>query len=88
MPKKQRRTAKAIYEQLKKYTDFDGSVRSVRHYVKEIKRLIKRAGFPTTKTLDNYDFKPISFPDSIDKTELLTLDFIDKKDLQSRPTYP
>ena len=47
---------------------------------RRIKRLIKRAGFPTTKTLDNYDFKPISFPDSIDKTELLTLDFIDKKE--------
>jgi len=47
---------------------------------RRIKRLIKRAGFPTTKTLDNYDFKPISFPDSIDKTELLTLNFIDKKE--------
>jgi len=47
---------------------------------RRVKRLIKRAGFPTTKTLDNYDFNPISFPESIDKTDLLTLEFIDKKE--------
>ena len=42
MPRKQRRTAKAIYKQLKKYTDFDGSVRSVRLYVsKKRKKTIK-----------------------------------------------
>ena len=47
---------------------------------RRVKRLIKRAKFPTTKTLDNYDFKPITFPDNIDKTDLLSLDFIDKKE--------
>ena len=47
---------------------------------RRVKRLIKRAKFPTTKTLDNYDFDPISFPDNLDKTDLLSLDFIDKKE--------
>jgi DNA replication protein DnaC len=47
---------------------------------RRVKRLIKRAKFPTIKTLDNYDFEPISFPDNLDKTDLLSLDFIDKKE--------
>ena len=40
-PKKQRRTAKAHYEQLKKYTDFAGSARTVRYYVRKIKKRLK-----------------------------------------------
>lgn len=40
MPKKQRRTAKAIYKQLKKHTDFDGSDRSVRLYVSKTRKKI------------------------------------------------
>jgi len=43
MPKKQRRTAKAIYKQLKKNTDFDGSARSVRLYVSELRKKIINA---------------------------------------------
>ena len=43
MPRKQRRTAKAIYKQLKKYTDFDGSVRSVRLYVSKKRKKIINA---------------------------------------------
>jgi len=34
-PRKQQRTAKAIYEQLNKRTDFSGSIRTVRYYVSE-----------------------------------------------------
>lgn len=47
---------------------------------RRVKRLIKLAGFPVPKTLDNYDFDPINFPKSIDKTDLLSLDFIDKNE--------
>ena len=47
---------------------------------RRVKRLIKLAGFPVAKTLDNYDFNPINFPKSIDKTDLLSLDFIDKRE--------
>ncbi|MFW6025852.1 MAG: IS21-like element helper ATPase IstB, partial [Candidatus Woesearchaeota archaeon] len=47
---------------------------------RRVKRLIKKASFPNVKTLDEYNFEPITFPDSIDKTDLLTLDFIDKKE--------
>ena len=47
---------------------------------RRVKRLIKLAGFPVPKTLDDYDFNPINFPKSIDKTDLLSLDFIDKKE--------
>jgi len=42
-------------------------------------RLIKRAGFPTAKTLEGYDFSPISFPEGITKDGLVELDFIEKK---------
>ena len=47
---------------------------------RRIKRLIKLAGFPVPKTLNDYDFSPISFPESINKAGLLSLDFIDKKE--------
>jgi len=47
---------------------------------RRIKRLIKKASFPNVKTLNDYNFEPITFPDSIDKTDLLTLDFIAKKE--------
>jgi len=47
---------------------------------RRIKRLIKLAGFPVPKTIDNFDFNPISFPESINKADLLTLDFINKKE--------
>ena len=47
---------------------------------RRVKRLIKKASFPNIKTLDDYNFEPITFPDSIDKTDLLTLDFIDRKE--------
>ena len=40
-PKKQRRTAKAHYEQLKDSTNFDGSARIVRHYVRKIKKRLR-----------------------------------------------
>ncbi len=51
-----------------------------KRHTRKVKRLIKRAGFPGTKTLDNYDFNPISFPESINKTELLTLKFIERQE--------
>lgn len=47
---------------------------------RRVNRLIKRAGFPTEKTLDDYDFSPITFPDSLEKTELLNLDFIEDRE--------
>jgi len=43
-------------------------------------RLIKQAGFPTIKTLEGYDFSPITFPQSMSRDELLTLEFIDRKE--------
>ena len=46
---------------------------------RRVKRLIKLAGFPVAKTLDNYDFNPINFPKSIDKTDLLSLDLTKEK---------
>jgi len=51
-----------------------------KRHTRKVKRLIKRAGFPGTKTLDHYDFNPISFPESINKTELLTLKFIERQE--------
>jgi len=47
---------------------------------RRVKKLIKEANFPIPKTLDGYDFSPITFPNSIDKEDLLSLEFIDKKE--------
>lgn len=47
---------------------------------RRIQTLVNLAGFPVPKTLDNYDFSTITFPESINKSALLTLDFINKKE--------
>jgi len=43
-------------------------------------KLIKQAGFPVAKTLDDYDFSPVTFPESIDKDGLTSLDFVDRRE--------
>lgn len=67
-PRKQQRTAKAIYEQLKKRTDFSGSIRTVRYYVsKKRKELIdaskqqyvKLTHEPGTAQVDFGEFKAV-----------------------------
>ncbi|MGI6366634.1 MAG: ATP-binding protein [Bacillota bacterium] len=45
-----------------------------------IDKLIRKAGFPSIKTLDNYEFSPITFPQGLNKETLLTLDFIDNRE--------
>jgi DNA replication protein DnaC len=47
---------------------------------RRVNHLIKRAGFPTPATLDQYEFDPITFPSSIDKEGLLSLGFIERKE--------
>lgn len=47
--------------------------------LKRTKRLIKRAGFPAPKKLDNYDFSPITFPKGFNQGTLLRLDFIEQE---------
>lgn len=46
---------------------------------KRIECLIKRAGFPNTKTLDGYSFTPITFPRSMSKEDLLSLEFLETR---------
>jgi len=43
-------------------------------------RLIKQAGFPVAKTLEDYDFSPVTFPESTDKESLTSLGFIENKE--------
>lgn len=45
-----------------------------------IDRLIRKAGFPSIKNLDNYEFSPITFPEGLDKETLLNLDFVGNKE--------
>ncbi|MTI96614.1 MAG: hypothetical protein FH749_14260 [Firmicutes bacterium] len=45
-----------------------------------VDRLIRKAGFPSIKTLDNYEFAPITFPEGLDKETLLDLDFAGNKE--------
>jgi len=44
------------------------------------KRLMKQAGFPAAKTLDNFDFNPITFPQGLDRTALTELHFIKRRE--------
>lgn len=39
-----------------------------------VQRVIKQAGFPTVRTLDGYDFSPITFPESLYKASMVSLD--------------
>lgn len=38
--------------------------------INRIDRLIRKAGFPSIKTLDNYEFSPITFPQGLNKETL------------------
>jgi len=67
-PRKQRRTAKAIYQQLKERTDYSGSARTIRRYVskrrKEIidaskKQYVKLTHDPGTAQVDFGEFKAV-----------------------------
>src|SRR5690625_952994 len=47
---------------------------------RRIERLIKQAGFPAPRTLDGYEFEPITFPKGIDRHDLARLDFIGRRE--------
>lgn len=44
-----------------------------------ISRMIKGAGFPSIKSLDDYDFTNVSFPQLMGEEEVRSLSFIEKK---------
>jgi DNA replication protein DnaC len=46
---------------------------------KRIERLIRQAKFPVVKSFDGYNYDPITWPHGFDKEQLLSLDFIKKK---------
>lgn len=64
------------YENRRQYLTeiLEEALKQRRH--RRTQRYIKRAGFPKVKTLDNYTFDPITFPDGITRDELLNLDFV------------
>lgn len=41
--------------------------------------MIKSAGFPSVKNIDDFDFKEVRFPASMPKEDVLSLDFISRK---------
>lgn len=41
--------------------------------------MVKNAGFPSVKNIDDYDFSSVRFPRSISRDEMLSLDFIRNK---------
>lgn len=45
---------------------------------KKIDNLIKKAGFPNSKSLEDFDWSPVTLPESSSKTELAELLFIDR----------
>ena len=45
---------------------------------KRIDKLIKLAGFPNSKSLEDFDWSPVTLPESSSKTELAELGFIDR----------
>ena len=47
---------------------------------KKIDRLIKQAGFTSTKSLEDFDWAPVSLPDTSNKTDLAELKFIERSE--------
>jgi len=47
---------------------------------KKVERLIKQAGFTSTKSLEDFDWTPVSLPDTSSKTDLAELKFIERKE--------
>ncbi|MFO7952689.1 MAG: IS21-like element helper ATPase IstB [Bacillota bacterium] len=47
---------------------------------KKVDRLIKQAGFTSTKSLEDFDWAPVSLPDTSSKTDLAELKFIERKE--------
>ncbi|NJP41788.1 ATP-binding protein [Oscillospiraceae bacterium HV4-5-C5C] len=46
---------------------------------KRIARLLSRAGFPTLKSFDDYDFQAVQFPPALSRKALMKVDFIAEK---------
>lgn len=47
---------------------------------KRAEHLVKGAGFPTIKTLEGYDFSPITFPLGLDQESLTSLSFLERRE--------
>lgn len=47
---------------------------------KKIDRLIKQAGFSNTKSLEDFDWAPVSLPDTSSRTDLAELNFIERRE--------
>lgn len=45
-----------------------------------IKALVRSAGFPSPKTLDGYEFEPITLPHGLPREQITSLEFLDKKE--------
>ncbi|MFA7127417.1 MAG: IS21-like element helper ATPase IstB [Bacilli bacterium] len=50
-----------------------------RRGIARVSRMIKSAGFPTIKSIDDYDFSNVSFPQLMGEEEVKSLSFIEKK---------
>ena len=50
-----------------------------RRSVARVSRMIKSAGFPSIKSIDDYDFSNVSFPQLMGEDEIRSLSFIEKK---------
>ena len=47
---------------------------------KRIDKLIKKAGFPSTKSLEHFDWGPVTLPESSSKKELTELTFLERQE--------
>lgn len=50
-----------------------------RRSVARVSRMIKSAGFPSIKSIEDYDFSNVSFPQLMGEDEIKSLSFIEKK---------
>jgi len=67
-----------VYEDRRQYLTDVLELALEHRRTRRAQRLIKKAGFPTVKTLDGYDFGPISFPAGLDRESLVELGFVDR----------
>lgn len=80
-PRKQRLTARRIYDRLVAERGYSGSCSSVCRHVAEWRAaLLRRCALPAPKTFDGYDRSAVSWPQGFGRGELLSLSFLEGRE--------
>ncbi len=83
MPRKQRHTAKRVFDRLRDECGFTGGYTIIKDYIRErrmVERRIKAAKFPAVKSLDSFDFAAIPKLNKMQVLELARCEWIERRE--------